>query len=104
MLEDLKVIEYELAVVDGFFYNVTLRLRSGINRERWSISLGDSCLSKTPDERGRLGFEFELIPSSRTEDYYREYRFDTAENAYRFWLENKHRIYPVSFSTGVRID
>jgi hypothetical protein len=32
------------------------------------------------------------LPSSRDDDYYREHRFDNAEEAYQFWIENRNKI------------
>lgn len=58
--------------------------------ERWSINRGDGvCLSNIPNQNGLLEFVIEKNPSSRDEEYYQQHRFDSAEDALKFWNANK---------------
>jgi len=93
-MKNLKVTEYELAWDQPSLRAVSLQLRRGHYGERWAIVQDDtgSCLGKTPNEYGYFTFDYEPLPSSRDDDYFREYRFDTAESAYRFWQENREWI------------
>jgi len=51
-----------------------------------------SALGKTPDNHGYYHFSIECLPSSRDDSYYCEYRWDTAEKAFKFWRENRSKI------------
>jgi hypothetical protein len=92
MLENLKITEYELLYDKKSLRSVVLQLRRGRGCERWLISRAGDCLGKTPNAHGYFTFEYEPLPSSRDDDYYREHRFDSAEKAYQFWIENRNKI------------
>jgi len=92
MIQNLKITEYELLFDKPALRSVVLQLRRGRGCERWSISRAGDCLSKTPNEHGYFTFDYEPLPSSRDDEYYHEYRFDTAEEAYQFWVDNRSKI------------
>ena len=60
--------------------------------ERWAIRQGGNVLRKTPNDEGMYFFEYEPMPSSRDDEFYKEFRWDTKEDAYDFWERNRHRI------------
>jgi hypothetical protein len=65
----------------------------GIGIERWAIRIGDQqALGKTADKDGFYSFDIESLPSSRDDDYYEEYRWLSAEEAFIFWQKNRHII------------
>lgn len=75
-LKDLKPVKYQIR------NDIFIELAYGRdNIERWKIMLGGiSCLSKKYKE-----FEVEPQPSSRTDEYLKDHRFDSAEEALEFW-------------------
>jgi len=89
-LKSLKITEYELMWDQSSLRRVSLQLRRGLGCERWAIVQNTgNCLGKTPNEHGYFTFDYEPLPSSRDDDYFREYRFVTPEEAYQFWQENR---------------
>ena len=92
MLSDLPVLRYEL-LYEPHFNTVFIEKRYGIDCDRWAIATsGRDCLSKEPTPDGRYLFYLESMPSDRDDEYYQEFRFDTAEDAYAFWVDNRASI------------
>lgn len=96
-LVGLKISEYTLLFDEKSLRTVVLKLRQrrlpdGRIVDLWAISQSGDCLGKTPDQHGYFTFDFEPLPSSRDELHYQEYRFDSAEEAYQFWLDNRPKI------------
>ena len=89
MLDDLEATQYELHWNADTLRGVYLEQVRGYGVKRWAIRRGGDCLGKTPSDAGYFFFISELQPSSRDEDYYREYRWESAEVAYKFWLDNR---------------
>ena len=93
MLKNLKITEYELLWNEPSLRCISLQIRRGIGCERWAIARGDhDCLGKTSNSYGYFIFARESLSSSRDDAYFREYRFDTAEEAFRFWQDNRQYI------------
>jgi hypothetical protein len=53
----------------------------------WAIKKNGFCLNKNSKF-----FEYEPLPSSRTEIYYRNHRFPTKEEAFEFYNKNENKI------------
>ena len=88
-LKNLKVLKYEIECISPI-QSIVLVRRPGMDIERWSINRGDGvCLSKLPNQNGLFEFVIEKNPSSRDEEYYQQHRFDSAEDALKFWNANK---------------
>ena len=63
--------------------NVTIDFCRGIGVNRWAVRLNvDQALSKND-----MLFHRERLPSSRDDEYFAEFRFDTKEDAFRTWCE-----------------
>lgn len=72
------------ALCDRTRYRVRIELRDR-EKGRWAIVIsGGGCFSKS-----LLDFKDEMLPSSREENFLEDTRFDSAEEAFAFWL--KHR-------------
>lgn len=93
-LADLEVTQYELHWEQKTLCSVFLeRVRGQSDIKRWAIRQHrGNCLGKTPESNGYFFFTYESLPSSRDEDYYREYRWSTAVEAHEFWVKNRKRI------------
>lgn len=81
-VSELLITEYELHVFYESEYErdvVTLR-RTSKNPERWAIYHNPFVLNK---KNGR--FCYDPLPSSREDNYFKTYRFDTAEEAIQYW-------------------
>ena len=59
------------------------KLENGIPTS-WAVKDGHFCLSKDHQ------FEYEPQPSSRTEEWLKQHRFKTAEEAYDFFMDGKN--------------
>lgn len=53
---------------------------------RWSVNMRGRCLSKKT-----LDWEWEPLPSSRTDEFLSECRFDSAEEAFSAWRSARER-------------
>lgn len=89
LLSSLKITEYELLVDEPSLRSVVLRCRprhvNGGITDLWAIQRGSDCLCKVPNKRGYYTFDYEPLPSSRDGNYYIDYRFNDAIEAYDFW-------------------
>ena len=92
IINRLKIIQYELEFDEIRQCSIVLEHIYGIGRVRWGIRNHGSALGKTPDNHGYYHFSIECLPSSRDDSYYCEYRWDTAEKAFKFWRENRSKI------------
>lgn len=94
-----KAIEFDAGMVvhlngyicgqdDGMIYHhYTISLRTNEeNQQKWAICDGRLCLSKSKQE-----FVYETFPSSRTEDFINDTRFDSVEEAFEFLEEWKKK-------------
>lgn len=54
----------------------------GVSPITWAIKRSDLCMSKIDGD-----FYWEPRPSERDEDYFNEFRFDSAEEAYECWFK-----------------
>lgn len=93
-LSELKVISYELINDYENADDVKLELVYGRDEnykqiERWAIRSRGAALGRKPDKNGYYQFQLEPLPSSRSERYYKEFRFESSQAALDFW--NKHR-------------
>lgn len=99
-LSDLKPTRYELHWDDQNREGVYLEQRRGRDGnletvERWAIVRRGGVLGKTPHPRnGKYFFQFEPLPSTRmgNDGYMKEYRFESAEAALAFWIDNRPNI------------
>lgn len=83
---DLEPIQYQLEHDDGYSICVTIDLCHGMNGvKRWAIRDGRYCLNKDGE------WEFEPMPSSRDDAFYKRCRWNTAEKALAFWRKGKHK-------------
>jgi hypothetical protein len=81
---DLPVLSYQLEYDDYQRILVTLDMARGINGViRWAIREKGDCLNKD----GK--WEYEPLNSSRTEEFFARCRWDTAEEALKFWRDGK---------------
>ena len=84
---DLVVNEYVLKETDRLFPDVVLcRRPQWDGRMLWAICQGPYCFNM----HGK--WEYEPLPSSRTDSFTRRCRFLTAEKALRFWESRGHSI------------
>lgn len=95
-VDSLKVLSYEL--VDGNRYDngVALVMIKGLSLygekevDRWAISWGSGgVLCKKPFDDGNYYFVLQPSPSNRDDEFISDHRFDTAMEAYTFWLAHK---------------
>jgi hypothetical protein len=88
----LKVLSVELVPDGRGGALVTLeRAPQRDGPDRWAIRRGGNALGRDGE------FEYEPLPSSRTEKFYRKYRFATVEEALKIW--RKHlRLFPGDYS------
>ena len=92
-INELKVLEYELKHVTEKLTSIKLVRVRGINCERWEIRAFDHLvLGKHPHEDGQFYFSIDPLPSSRDDHFFKEYRWNAAEKAYKFWMKNKNKI------------
>jgi len=78
-IDDLKVLQYELTFSPT--ETITIELRHGCDGEKWAITkTGYAAFSKK-----HKAFVIEPIPSSRTDEYLDDTRFNTAQDALDFW-------------------
>jgi len=93
-MKNYKIMSY--ALMDGGkrdpFLPIVLERIIGFGVNSWRIYDGTTVLSKIPDERGFFCFYMTRQPSGCDKAYYKQYRFDTAEEAARFWEENRGKI------------
>jgi hypothetical protein len=82
-LDDLTVASYSL--VESEVSDVTLERVRGIDCIRWAIRRGKTCFNKSGD------WEYEPLPSSRTEEFFARCRWDTPEEALACWTEKANR-------------
>ena len=78
-IDNLRVLAYEL---DSWENVIDVRLESVgqlDGSEKWAIREEGCCLNKQGE------WEFEPLPSSRTDDFYDRCRWDTADAALEFW-------------------
>jgi hypothetical protein len=92
MENSLKVLQYELEFDSESLSSIILERVYGIGCERWAIRNDKSCLSKELDNTGYFHFVVEPMPSSRDEAFFVVHRWDAAENAYTFYIQNRTRI------------
>ena len=95
-LQNLTVSEYLLEYDDEMNFDIVLKRRPGLEGiVRWSINRGNATLSKTK-HKGYYHFVYERHPSTRLDEYYRKYRWNTAEEACQFWFKNRPEIIALS--------
>lgn len=85
MIQDLKVMSYQL---DEWKDVIDIRLeRVGQmdGSELWAIREHGACLNK----RGE--WEFEPIPSSRTKAFFKRCRWKSEEEALKFWCAGQYK-------------
>lgn len=87
----LTPIQYELEFDEESMTEITLDRVRGIGCFRWAIRNMEMALGKTL-KGGCYHFSPEILPSSREDEYYREFRWETKEEALEFWIENRPRI------------
>jgi hypothetical protein len=92
-LQNLKVQSYILFepenTMQKMSYSVTLQVRSQIDgSDLWAIYSGGNVLDKSANE-----FTYEPSPSNRDEQFFKDCRFSTAEEAYNFWIEHHEEQY-----------
>lgn len=88
---NLEINEYQLRAFDyppRGILDIVLRKRRGIKEKDWLIIQSESYLSKTPDNNGFYHFHYKILPSSHNNNY----KFDSAMEAYKFWLESREMI------------
>jgi hypothetical protein len=84
-LKELMIWTYALYYDEyrSDFYTLT-RTSLPPKPEKWGIYWNSCPLSKK-----EICFCYDIQPSSREDDYYEEFRFDSAQEALDFW--NKHK-------------
>ena len=88
-LNDLTIWSYLLETEEEQMKLVLLE-RTSIppEPEQWAIRTnGEWCLSKYKKK-----FCYEPLPSTRDKKYYKEFRFDSAQEALAFWIDNRGEI------------
>lgn len=86
-VSQLKVLSYLVEQLDEYTEVILERRPQEDGSERWAIYKGRFCLGKT---EARWGFE--PSPSNRDAGFIAEYRWDSAEEAYAFWKQNRDAI------------
>lgn len=101
-LKDIRCLSYQATVLElcpipianGFFippnchdvkvssYMVTTELRNRV-RDEWAICFAGQCFDKST-----LDFEYEALPSNRSDDFLANTRFNSSFEAVSFWMEN----------------
>lgn len=87
ILSDLVVLEYLLQEI-SIISNITLAQRPGMYGIKWSINRGNNVSLNNQTRE----FEIEPIPSSRSDDFINQHRFNSAQEALDFWNKNYNLI------------
>lgn len=96
-MKGLKVLKYELEFDGDRMCPITLDRAIGLGVERWAIRIGDEqALCKVADEDGLYHFYHEVLPSSRDDNYYAEFRWASDKAALKFWHDNRSKILATS--------
>lgn len=82
-ISDLEIITYH--IVDDDFSPVELTQRRGLESVKWTILQGGACFNK----QGK--WEYEPMPSSRTDEFIERTRWNSAQEALDFWVRAEGR-------------
>ena len=89
-MKNLKILQYELEHHTDTGMTITLD-NTG---KQWAIRRGEAVLNKIPDnDTGSFYFCYEQRPSLRDDEFYEEFRWNSAEETFDFWQKNKAKIF-----------
>jgi len=87
MIEDLKVMSYQLDVFQRLIDVRLERVPQENGIDKWAIRETGCCLAKDGE------WEIEPMPSNRDDAFLERCRWDTAIDAYAFWLDGHESRY-----------
>jgi hypothetical protein len=86
-LAGFSVVAYQQGTWEDALKNlgrqVRIETRDGFEGRKWAVCLGGNVLNKEGE------WEWEPQPSSRDDDFFKRCRFDSAEEAYQFFLQQR---------------